>query len=141
MRPTLEERLRARLVETADGCLLWTGPLCADGSGVVCNGGRKVFVHRVAWELANGPIPAGTVVRQSCGRRSCAAVEHLYSMSKADLARTVLPNVAANIAKTHCVHGHRLAGENVNQSHGRRCCRVCDREQARRRYWARKAAA
>lgn len=138
MRPTLDERLRARLVER-ESCLIWTGPLHADGSGLMWNRGRKLGVHRVVWELANGPIPDGTVIRQRCGRRDCAALGHLVAITKADLAREVL--VAANIAKTHCVHGHRLAGRNVYRSHGRRRCRVCNRDEARRRYWARKAVA
>jgi hypothetical protein len=32
----------------------------------------------VAWELANGPIPEGLLVRQRCGNRLCCNPSHLF---------------------------------------------------------------
>lgn len=141
MRATLEERLRARLVETDEGCLLWTGTRRENGYGVIVENRVRFSVHRVAWELAHGRIRKGKVVRHRCGERACANVEHLFLASKRDVARDVLPSLKRNLAKTHCRAGHRLAGKNLYRWRGQRQCRACHRERELRRYHAKKAAA
>jgi hypothetical protein len=144
LRATLELLLHARLVEAEDGCLVWTGPKRKDGYGLMFDRRRHrlVGVHQLAWELAHRRrLPAGKLVRQRCGRRDCARLEHLYLSSKRVLARTVLPTVAGNLAKTRCPRGHRLAGKNVYRWRGERHCRTCHRERERRRYHAQKARA
>lgn len=144
MRPTLEERLDARLIETEDGCKLWSGPLRADGYGLIYDPrrGRRIGVHQLAWEVAHRRrLPRGKLVRQRCGNRTCAAPEHLHLTGKRDLARSVLPRLRRNIETTHCPAGHRLAGKNVYRWRGQRHCRACHRDRERRRYHARKRAA
>jgi hypothetical protein len=140
---TLTERLHAHLVEAEDGCLLWSGALRADGYGLIFDPrrGHRVGVHQVAWELAHRRrLPQGKVVRQSCGRPTCANPEHLRLMSRRVLARRVLPGPRANLAKTHCSAGHPLKGENLYRWRGQRHCRACHRERERERYHRLKAA-
>jgi len=38
---------------------------------------RSSMAHRVSWELANGPVPAGQVVLQACGDKLCVKPAHL----------------------------------------------------------------
>ena len=47
----------ARIVKT-DGCWLWQGHL-KWGYGSMRFQGRQQGVHRIAWQLAYGPIPEG----------------------------------------------------------------------------------
>jgi hypothetical protein len=39
---------------------------------------RTMYVHRIVWEAANGPIPDGMEVCHSCDNPPCARLEHLF---------------------------------------------------------------
>ena len=45
---------------------------------------RKVYVHRIAWEEVNGPIPEGMQVLHRCDNPSCYNVNHLFLGTQAD---------------------------------------------------------
>jgi HNH endonuclease len=62
------------------GCLIWKGCRGGQGYGVIVIGGksgRHVGAHRVAWEIVNGPIPHGLLVRHRCHNRLCINPAHL----------------------------------------------------------------
>jgi len=85
---TLAERLENRSIwEPNSGCLLWFGAVQAPAPndyGVLNAGGRKQKVHRLAWELANGPIPAGKEVCHKCDVPSCLNPAHLFLGTRQD---------------------------------------------------------
>lgn len=56
---------------------LWTGSKKADGTGKLKVDGSTVTAHRVAWELANGPVAAGVQVLACPDEKSCVRVDHL----------------------------------------------------------------
>ena len=63
-------------------CRLWQGAIDKDGYGVltgrgVTNHHTKVRAHRWVWEMANGKIPPGMVVRHKCDNRLCYRLSHL----------------------------------------------------------------
>jgi hypothetical protein len=78
VRGTAEERLRARLTPGADGCILWTGTTSPDGYGRIWVEGRIEGAHRLAYALANGPIPDGAYVLHRCDVRACCNAAHLF---------------------------------------------------------------
>jgi hypothetical protein len=84
---TLAETLAARSVRNENGCLLWTGYREKTGYGAMSVGGRFTKVHRVAWQLANGDIPAGMKVCHSCDVRNCIEPTHLWLGTQADNIR------------------------------------------------------
>ena len=47
------------------------------GYGVISIKGKTVRLHRFVYEMCNGPIPEGLVVRHSCDTRNCIAPGHL----------------------------------------------------------------
>lgn len=77
-------RLRERS-EWQGGCLIYTAGH-SSRSGHVTMGfkGRYPGVHRIAWTLANGEIPAGQVVRHTCDNPRCINVAHLELGTVAD---------------------------------------------------------
>lgn len=64
--------------EPMSGCWLWTGALGQRGYGDVQNGGRHTTAHRLLFERANGPIPAGMHVLHKCDVRPCCNPDHLF---------------------------------------------------------------
>lgn len=80
---SIEARFWPRVRKTAT-CWLWTGPVnrqtgYAQVSWTARYGRqRPVYVHRVAWELTNGPIPAGQSVLHRCDVPLCVNPDHLF---------------------------------------------------------------
>lgn len=74
MRKHTDADFWARVVKT-EGCWVWTGPSNAQGYGVVGHRSRKA--HRVSWEMVNGPIPDGLLIRHLCHNPPCVRPDHL----------------------------------------------------------------
>lgn len=90
----LELRFWARVKRTNnhDSCWLWHGSVAPNGYGqlhVVQRPGVSVPVgaHRIAWELAAGPIPAGMSVLHRCDVKRCCNVRHLFLGTHTDNMR------------------------------------------------------
>ena len=72
-------------------CWMWTAATGAqNGYGVIGAGGhdgRELKAHRVAYELAHGPIPADAYVLHSCDVKACVNPAHLRLGSRSDNAK------------------------------------------------------
>ena len=72
-----EDRLRRRApARRTDECWPWAGAVNDKGYGQLYVGNRREYVHRIAYEVAHGPIPEGVVVAHECHNRDpkCVAV-------------------------------------------------------------------
>ena len=85
----------ARLQQDGD-CAVWTGTRTRDGYGHIRVGPRMIYTHRLAWEIANGPIPEGKFIDHVCWNRACANTEHLRLVTKAENNRSRGPLDANN---------------------------------------------
>jgi Autographiviridae endonuclease len=86
-RETLAERFWRDVRKTND-CWEWQGAR-SDGYGQICHANRHLYAHRVAWELAYGPIPEGpghhgVCVLHRCDNRPCVRSDHLFLGSPKD---------------------------------------------------------
>jgi hypothetical protein len=145
----LRERFMRRLVVQENGCWHLTGRVERNGYQLIAAGGggsRRLAVHRVAYELFNGPIPKGLTVDHTCHNedddceggvtcphRRCVNPAHLEAVG---LRENILRGgtlAAANAAKTHCPQNHEYTPENTYILRGGRSCRACSR--ARTKAW------
>ncbi len=69
-------------VEKTETCWIWIGAHNGRGYGhmnLSAGKARKyVGAHRIAWEMENGPIPAGMYVLHTCDNPPCVRASHLY---------------------------------------------------------------
>src|SRR6266480_4259989 len=89
---TLKDRLLSKVQLCEDGCHEFVGARSDKAYGMMKVGGRKVYAHRVAYELFIGPIPKGMHVLHKCDFRRCCNPEHLFLGSRGD-------NIADMVAK------------------------------------------
>lgn len=96
-RTALREKILARVVEDADGCLIWQGPDSGKGRGggyprMNVDGGTMA-VHIVWWVIENGPIPPRKQLDHLCRKRLCVTctemVTHKKNMKRRDQARGI----------------------------------------------------
>lgn len=78
--------LEIRLVKVlrGEGCAEWTGATNSEGYGQKKHGDKLTYVHILAWEMANGPVPKGLCVLHRCDNPPCYNVDHLFLGTKAD---------------------------------------------------------
>ena len=133
----------------ADDCWEWHGTLRADGYGQIRIGASNVLAHRLAWQLAVGPIPDDLCVLHRCDNPPCVNPDHLWLGTHADNMHDMFAKGRERIVlreRTHCKHGHAYTPSNTG--YGRngkglvtRRCRQCHSLVENQRRAARKAAA
>jgi hypothetical protein len=119
-------------------CWIWTGETDRHGYGRLRHKNRKWGAHRLAWTLANGPIPAELTVDHLCFNVLCCNPSHLRLLTHADNAAN-----QRSARATHCTNGHEYTPDNTYlrpaRGGGQRDCRACIRDRVRR-YRSRKGA-
>ena len=114
-------------------CWLWQGATSTDGYGRFRErGGRMVNAHRWAYEHLVGPIPDGLqldhVRDRGCTSPACVNPAHLEPVTSRENTMRGDGLAARCARRTHCLHGHPFAGENLYVApSGRRTCRACGR--------------
>lgn len=132
-----EKALATRVrIDATTGCHVWTGSLINSGYGRL-RSGDEVLAHRVAYALARGPIPSGSVIDHLCRNRACVNPAHMEVVTnKVNVLRGQGITARASNA-TRCPHGHPYDEANTYiDPKGARRCRACSTEN-----WARHAAA
>lgn len=121
------ERLK-RLSRREGDCLLFTGAVSNRYAQIEIQG-VKQMAHRVAYELAKGPIPAGLELDHTCKRPTCINSEHLEPVTgRVNILRSDGP-ASRNAKKTTCPQGHSYDMATTKRRH----CKQC-RAEAQRRY-------
>ncbi|MFI7618020.1 HNH endonuclease signature motif containing protein [Nonomuraea terrae] len=145
-RPTLRERILAKVEENEAGCWIWQGARDSKGYGKIKVDGIQRGAHRVAYEALVAPITPGLVIDHLCRVTLCVNPEHLEPVTYLvnNLRGEGLP--ARYAERTHCDKGHEFTPENTylckqprNPSRFSRRCRTCERIRDGERRRAKKA--
>jgi len=120
-------------VDKTETCWLWTAGKSAAGYGAFWPQWRThVPAHRWAYEALVGPIPDELEVDHLCRVPSCVNPSHLEPVTHRENILRGLTWGAANAAKSHCINGHPLNGDNlIPTRENERRCRQCDRDRQR----------
>lgn len=97
---SLTERLTAYSRPEGD-CLVWTGGTHRSGHGKMQVAGKSIGAHRVAFEVAYGPIPEDLVVRHKCDNPPCVNPSHLELGTHADNAQDRMLRGRGLVGESH----------------------------------------
>src|ERR1700745_3983687 len=133
-RKSLETRFWSKVQKT-DSCWNWTGSITPKGYAQISKTtGHPVLAHRIAYEIARGPIPEGLEIDHLCRNRACVNPYHLEAVtSRTNSLRGIGPS-ATNYRKTICKRDHPLTGNNIKIYRGMRFCKECIRVRSRKSY-------
>ena len=86
----LKERLkRGSRRRATTGCLIWQGTVTSQGQGRIWWKGRYASVGRLAYELAKGRLPKGTMALRRCTASLCIEPRHLFAGSQPALSEKI----------------------------------------------------
>lgn len=114
-------------VSVGSGCWLWTAYTDADGYGRFRWNRKKVYAHRLAYEMLVADIPDRLVSDHLCRTPACVNPMHIEPVTSAENIRRGVGPSAKNAVKTHCPRGHAYNEANTYHWRGQRHCRPCNR--------------
>lgn len=113
-------------------CWLWLGHCDDRGYGRFDYERRHGHAHRFSYRLAFGDLPTDTYREELdhlCRVPACVRPTHLEWVTRRANVLRGESFAAQHARKTHCPQGHAY---DFTDTYGRRRCRTCKREQARR---------
>jgi hypothetical protein len=141
------ERLRVGLIPVtppvplqadAGPCWVWTGPVDAEGRGMVYNQEQAWHIHRLLYTIQHGPLSPRVHLHSACGNTRCCNPLHQQPIERGPIERPASHLVAGRYPR--CKNGHALSPENVYVFEGKPMCRDC-RAAAQARYRRRSSSA
>jgi len=112
-----------------DGCWPWTGYVTTKGYGLQRIAGKYKAVHRVIYQIVNGPLDDSLVMDHLCRNRRCCNPAHLEPVTSQENTLRGVGITAVNAKRTHCKNGHQFTPENTHfykTPQGGRHCKKCN---------------
>ena len=85
----LQTRFWAKVDKSGD-CWVWTASLLKTGYGCIRINKTTFRAHRIAYEIAVGPIPDGALLRHTCDNPKCVNPSHLLPGTHKDNVQDAL---------------------------------------------------
>jgi hypothetical protein len=131
-------RFWVKVVESRNGCWLWTAGQRRGGYGRFRTGGKgspTTVSHRYAYEYLVGVVPHGLQLDHLCRNRLCCNPNHLEPVTPRENTLRGLTSARMNASKTHCPQGHEYNTKNTRLikkgARIERHCRLCGRDNMR----------
>lgn len=105
-------------VKKSDGCWEWSGSKDNKGYGILSSykGGASIKAHRLSYEMANGEIPSGMVIRHKCDNPTCVNPSHLEIGTQKDNVRDMVARGRMNKKSLENLdHSRALSKEQVKE--------------------------
>lgn len=134
MTPEQAESFWEKTMAVPSGCIEWNGYRNHAGYGRARVGGQreKLYVHRIAYTLAIGPIGHGMVIDHLCRNRACVNPAHLEMVTQR--VNVERGEVFTGLERGICAQGHAIEGRNAlgpSESGRSARCRECNRNYMR----------
>lgn len=138
MRSTLDRFMDKVSPEPNTGCWLWLGGYGHNGYGRFKLNGVDTSANRASLILHGVSVLPEQMACHRCDNPPCVNPEHLFAASQSenmmDARRKGRVPTHYNSAKTSCIRGHALSGNNLIVLHGKgRACRTCKNASDRQR--------
>ena len=114
-KPLTKKRILDNIeIDKYTGCWIWKGSK-VHGYGQLGHLGKSIRIHRLAWALFVGSIPAGRLVlhKNSCRRRACCNFRHLYVGTYSDNLRDLYATSMGRVVKHAVRKGNRRYWRNL----------------------------
>lgn len=112
---TLAARFHAKYHRRGDHeCWFWTGRIQPNGYGMISGGKRgshPLYAHRVAYQLAHGPIPEGCEIGHTCHQRNCVNFGHLVAVTHTENVRHSARDGRLHVSRPS---GHKVTDADCN---------------------------
>lgn len=118
-----------------DACWPWLGLRDKDGYGLVSHRRRHNYerTHRMAWEIANGPIEVDVLILHTCDTPPCCNDAHLFDGTHMDNVRDKLrkgrwggnPTKRVQLQCTYPECGKTYIRRASAAKTSKYCCRFC----------------
>lgn len=112
------ERFWAK-VDTSGDCWIWKAGVSKYGYGAVGKRRWSSTAHRVAYEIANGEIPKGMLVRHKCDNPPCVNPAHLELGTHADNTHDMVVRGRTNNQRGEKAHGAKLTNAQAQEMRAR----------------------
>lgn len=99
-----------------DECWPWMAARFQNGYGAISRYRKNLKAHRVAFQMARGPIPEGAVICHTCDNPPCCNPAHLFIGSNRDNTRDCIAKGRYNAFKVAPTRGEQRYNAKLNES-------------------------
>jgi hypothetical protein len=110
-------------------CWVWSGPVDAEGKGLVYNQDKRWPLHRLLYVISRGPLPDRIHLLPVCQNQRCCNPMHQLQVERGPITRPQ----GMDAMYPRCKYGHLMSPENTYEFQGKVMCRDC-RAVAQARY-------
>lgn len=116
-----------------EACWPWKYQTKTDGYATKSFNGTQYLAHRLAYAFHHGNIDRALTIDHLCRNRACSNPAHLEQVPGRVNTQRGEGAIFQKARQTSCIHGHMFTPENtIIRGDGRRKCRTCGNERARR---------